>query len=99
MINVKLKVSTVHESTSFPWWVILDPRQNMRRCYDSLGSQVTGPYFSRKEAEDFLHMTRYNFSPRAVVYCMSGTYARQYKMAYDWGKATWWMKLKWLLSR
>lgn len=71
-----------NEGTSAPWWIIIDPRQNLRvsreACHN-IASMITGPFFSRDKAQMFLDATRYNFSPHAVVYCCSGYYSREYK--------------------
>ena len=69
------------ESTSFPWWVILDPSHNMRASCHSVASQITGPFFSRDAAQRQLSATRYNYSKRAVVYCLSGCYSGEYSRA------------------
>jgi hypothetical protein len=47
---------------------------------------VTGPFFSRKEAADYLFAKKHNFTKSAVVYCASGCYARQYSDAYEKAK-------------
>lgn len=84
-MQITLTVSVKHESTSAPWWMIIDPAQNMRTgkeaCY-KIASMITGPFFSRKEAQDWLDKTRYNFGPNAVVYCHSGHQSKQYEKAY-----------------
>jgi len=67
-----------NEATSSPYWLILDPQQNMRCNIHNLAGQITGPFFSRKDAEDFLERTRYNFGVKACVYCLSGNYSRKY---------------------
>lgn len=71
------------ESTSYPYWVIVDPTQNMGKDVDVAAAQITGVFFSRADAEDFLIRTRYNFSPRAAVYCMSGCYSEEWCDLYD----------------
>lgn len=73
-----------NEGTSEPWWIIIDPRQNMSTQCDAchnIAGMVTGPFFSRQEAQEFLNATRYNFGTNAVVYCASGYYSKQYKQA------------------
>lgn len=67
-----------NEWTSSPYWLILDPRQNMDCDIHELASQITGPFFCREDAEDFLKRTRYNFGKRAKVYCHSGCYSEKY---------------------
>lgn len=71
------------ESTSYPYWLILDPRQNMSCDIYALASQITGPFFSRVSAESFLKRTRYNFSAKAKVFCHSGNYSDVYRLACD----------------
>lgn len=80
-LKITLTVSDKNEGTRAPWWMIVDPRQNMRCDLYEAASQITGPFFSRKEAQDFLDATRYNFSSRAKVYCHSGCYSRKYDSA------------------
>lgn len=85
-LQVTVTVSTECEMTRSPWWIIIDPKQNMRMSLHEAASQITGPFFSRKEAQDFLDATRYNFSHRAKVYCHSGCYSRQYDKAMSVAK-------------
>lgn len=81
MMNILLSVSEENEATAYPWWIIVDPRQSFKCDPHDIASMITGPFFSRKEAQDFLDATRYNFSKRAVVYCCTGTHSRQYREA------------------
>lgn len=67
-----------NEATRSPYWLILDPSQNMRCSIHEMAGGITGPFFSRKDAEDFLAATRYNFSDKAKVYCLSGHNSRKY---------------------
>lgn len=67
------------EATESPYWLILDPRQMFRCNVHELASMITGPFFCRKDAENFLKATRYNFSKHANVYCLSGYYSQKYK--------------------
>lgn len=60
------------EGTAFPWWAILDPEQMMRPDVYRLASMVTGPFFSRESATNYLRARRHAFGPRACVYCFSG---------------------------
>ena len=80
-MKITLEVSEENESTDSPYWMILDPKQNMSLNVHMLASMLTGPFFSRAEAEEFLKRTKYNFSKRAVVYGCSGTYSDQYRDA------------------
>lgn len=79
---VTLDVSYFNESTSSPRWMVLDPHQMMRPDWSQLASMITGPFFSREEAERVLEARRHHYSDRAAVYCASGCYTRQYDKAY-----------------
>jgi len=80
-MKIELEVSEKNEATESPWWIIIDPRQMFALdCY-TVASMITGPFFSREEAQEFLDRTRYNFSKHAVVYCHTGYYSDQYKQA------------------
>lgn len=65
-----------NESTAFPYWIIVDPARvhlsRMDQRVHEIAAAITGPFFSRKRAQEFLDATRYNFSKHAVVYCASG---------------------------
>jgi hypothetical protein len=79
--KIEIEVSEENEGTSCPWWMIIDPQQNFSKQRDAchvIASMITGPFFSREEAQTFLDRTRYNFGKNAVVYCASGCYAKQY---------------------
>ncbi len=80
-MKIEIEVSEENEGTDSPYWLILDPTQNMRCSVHSLASQITGPFFSRDAAEIYLQMRRYNYSDKAVVYCMSGYWSSKYKEA------------------
>jgi len=81
-MKITIDVSEDCECTASPWWVIVDPMQNMRCSVDHAAAQIVGPFFSREEAESELTVTKYNYSKRARVYCKSGCYTRQYKEAW-----------------
>lgn len=66
------------EATRSPYWMIVDPRQSFRCDPHDIATMITGPFFSRKDAADFLHRTRYNFGKHAAVYCCSGCYSEKY---------------------
>ena len=60
-------------ATSYPFWVIVDPRQIMRGGdIHANASCVTGVWLSREEAQRHLDACRHRFSDRAVVFTMSG---------------------------
>lgn len=88
-VKIELEVSEECESTAFPWWMIIDPAQNFKtgeRGVYNVAFMVTGPFFSREEAERVLQAQRYNFGTSACVYCHSGTYSPQYVKAMRAGK-------------
>ena len=83
-MKIEIELSELNEGTESPWWIIIDPRQNFEvddQGVCSIAHMITGPFFSRKEAEDFLSKTRYNFGKHPVVWCHSGYYSEQYKNA------------------
>ena len=69
---------TNNEATRSPYWLILDPKQNMNCDVYNLASQISGPFFSREDAENYLKSRCYNYSDRAVVFCHSGYYSKKY---------------------
>jgi len=71
------------EATRSPYWLILDPRQNMSCDIYELAGQITGPFFSREDAQLHLESKRYRFSKRAKVFCHSGTYSYKYEQLWD----------------
>lgn len=71
------------ESTSFPYWIIIEPKQNMSLDIHYAASQITGIFFSRKDAQEFLDRTHYNFSKRARVYCHSGHQSEDYRRLFE----------------
>jgi hypothetical protein len=67
------------ECTSAPYWIIIDQRGQVKSIDPHrIASFITGIFFSRVDAENFLSDTRYNFSKNAIVYCCSGCYSRKY---------------------
>lgn len=81
-MKLELEVSDKNEGTDSPYWLILDPRQMLSLNHNHLAGMITGPFFSREEAQDHLDQRHYAFTSRAAVYCCSGYHARQYKDAY-----------------
>lgn len=76
-----MKISEQNEGTSFPFWVIIDPRQNFKtdnQGLHNIASMVTGVWLSREAAQEFLDRTRYNFSEHARVFCHSGCYSQDW---------------------
>ena len=80
-MKVTIEVSEENEGTAAPWWVIIDPEQNFNKDISgvrNIAGMVIGPYFSREEANAELRDRSYYYSKNAVVYCMGGSYTRQY---------------------
>lgn len=76
-----MKISEKNEGTSYPFWIIIDPRQNFEvnsNGIHNIASMITGVWFSREEAQEFLDRTRYNFSKNAKVFCHSGCYSNDW---------------------
>ena len=76
-----MKISEKNEGTAYPFWIIIDPCQNFKtdsKGIHRIASMITGVWFSREAAQEFLDKTRYNFSKNARVYCHSGYYS------HDW---------------
>jgi hypothetical protein len=76
-----MKISEKNEGTSHPFWIIIDPRQNFKTNNQGLhnvAGMITGVWFSRESAQEFLDRTRYNFSDNARVYCHSGCYSQDW---------------------
>jgi hypothetical protein len=80
-MKIELEVSDDNEAAANPYWLVLDPAQNMSGCVHRLASQITGPFFSRESAEKYLKNRRYAYGKRAVVYCLSGYRSFEYKEA------------------
>jgi hypothetical protein len=74
--------SADNEGTAAPYWLILNPRQNMNCDIHDLAYQITGPYFSRTDAENYFNAHRHNFGKNAHVYCLSGCYSYKYSEFY-----------------
>lgn len=69
-----------NEATESPYWLIIDPSgPNMKTKSSEVANCITGPFFCRQDAEDHLAARRYNFSPRTVVWCLSGYWSHKYK--------------------
>lgn len=74
------------ESTAYPYWIIIDPRQNFevgKQGLHNIAGMITGIFFSREDAEDFLQRTRYNFGDNAKVYCHSGHNSEKWRRFYE----------------
>ena len=70
--------SADNEATSCPYWLILDPKQNMTCDLHNLASQISGPFFSREDATEYMNAKKHHYSSNAKVFCHSGHYSRKY---------------------
>lgn len=80
---VKALKSADNEGTRSPYWLILDPRQNMSGDIYQLASQISGPFFCRKDAQDYLDAKSYHFTKKAIVFCHSGHFSKKYEELCD----------------
>lgn len=80
-MKITIDLSDDDEGTDIPYWLIIDPKQNMRLSLHAAADQITGPFFSRHEADAHLEQRHYAFSKRARVYCHSGHWTTEYKKA------------------
>jgi len=79
--TIEITVSGKNEGTSAPWWIIIDPGQNFAKNDDgicNIAYMITGPFFSRAEAEFILKIKRHHYSRHAKVWCHSGLDTIQY---------------------
>ena len=84
-MKIEISVSDNHEGTDSPWWMIVKPQQNFstgEQGIYNIAGMITGPFFSREEAELELESRRYNYGKTAVVFCASGYNSGQYRTAY-----------------
>ena len=79
MLKITETLKTVdNEGTAAPFWVIIDPAQNLSRdAYNTMG-QITGLWFSRADAQAYLEGHKYNYSNRVAVACLSGHQSTKY---------------------
>lgn len=88
---IQIDVSDEVEATRAPWWMIIDPSQNFRtdnQGLHNIASMITGPFFSRAEAQRVLDRRRYFFGKGARVFCDSGYQSVQYDEALHCQKPT-----------
>ena len=83
-MEIVLNVSEECEATDSPWWLIIDPRQNFKvdnQALHNINSMISGPFFSRAEAQRELDNRRYDYGRGAAVFCASGYHTHQYHNA------------------
>jgi hypothetical protein len=66
------------EASAYPWFAIVDPSACRNRSVSGIANAITGVWFTREDAEAHLRATRYNYGPKAAVYCFSG------HKSHDW---------------
>ncbi len=71
--------SADNEGTAAPYWLIIDPdcvvdSSDVR----SLAASISGPFFSRFDADEYLKNKAHRYSKDAKVYCCSGHASRKY---------------------
>jgi len=71
-MKIEIEVSEKNEMCRCPWWAIIDPQG-----LDTKDS-ITGPFFSRDEARRELKAYQYNYSKKAMVWCLFGPRTGQY---------------------
>lgn len=82
MIEETLKLAD-NEGTDSPYWLIIDPSgRNIKTKADDIAHCITGPFFSREDADLHLKNRRYNFSGRTEIWALSGYWSSKYKNAY-----------------
>jgi len=68
-----------NDATAFPFWLIIIPKQIMKKDIDALAYCIVGLFFSRESAQQHLDARRYEYGDDARVYCHSGHYSNEYK--------------------
>jgi len=84
-MKIELEVSDENEATAEPWWMIVDPQQNFGIGSEAVSriaiGMITGPFFSRAEAQAELTNRRYDYGKGAAVWCSSGCNTVAYRNA------------------
>jgi hypothetical protein len=70
-----------NECTSYPWWFIVG--KGRPRSGKDIPFYITGPFFSRDEAEKERKSRIYNYSEKSFVWCASGHATDIYATAID----------------
>lgn len=69
------------EATDSPWWVIIKPRGMIHSASD-ISSRLTGPFFSRQDAQDHVNARKHAFNDKTEIWCLSGYWSRKFKLMY-----------------
>ena len=87
-MKITIDVSEKNEGTNSPWWIIIDTaNQKQITDYNDIIPMITGPFFSREEAENYIREYPYRFTKHAVVFCKSGYPNDKYSYAYNIAKS------------
>ncbi|HEG43770.1 MAG TPA: hypothetical protein ENH94_06970 [Phycisphaerales bacterium] len=84
IMKIELEISEKNEGTNSPWWMIVNPWRSLgfnETAIQNIASMITGPFFSRAEAQQELDKRRSEYGKHAVVFCSSGYNASQYREA------------------
>lgn len=71
-----------NDFTSYPWWAVVDPRPGIVRRDEAVSQYalaITGPFFSRASANEYLAAHRYRHGTLAAVWCFSGHASHDYR--------------------
>ena len=71
----KPQISEENEATAYPFWIIIDPRQNFHTNdfgLHNIANMITGIWLSREAAQNHLNAKRHRFGKSARVFCHSG---------------------------
>jgi hypothetical protein len=97
-MKIEIDVTGDNEATAYPWWVIVNPTHVVNDPpYDhdddvddstyvsdtTIAFSITGPFFSRDEAESALRRRHYDYHPDAAIWCLSGHETQVYRNAID----------------
>ena len=90
ILNGILNISTFNSKqcdfTNAPYWIIIDPRKIPKKEPGQIARCITGVFFSRESAQQYLDSHCYNFSDHAIVYGCSGHHNFEYWKAIKNGK-------------
>jgi hypothetical protein len=72
-------VACDNEFTNAPYWMIIDTNGKIEISgFRDVAQMITGPFFCRQDATDYLKTFQYNFSDEAKVFCKSGHQSTKY---------------------
>lgn len=76
-----------NEITSWPFWLVIDPRQTFSARVGDVASMIKGIFFSRKDADAHIEAKRHRYGSRVGVFCCSAHDSWQYKALYEASRA------------